>query len=356
MAKPKVPPMKKRTTTVRPRYPRRVQLVIVTIVAVLVVLALVAIQLNLRKTPKKDNDNDGTSDKPPEEGDWIITKEINIEKGDYEVKGNLNITGTGKLTMHNATLLVSCTNLQTIIIESGGELHVFKSTIDFASTPTSCELWAKPGSVLELKDSSTKLALNIDSNSSVVENNVLTGKYTGIMIESGSSTISKNIITGAQGPILPSAIYLTNATRNTISDNRISGFSSGLTLSGSSVTTIRNNTITSDQSTGQTTSAGMQFYSSKDNQISFNEIRSCDVGVDLVDNSTGNTFHHNNFVGNTKQAVDSGTNNFDDGGDGNYWSNYIGFDLNKDGKGDLPYVVSLTDRDNHPFMKPIKRP
>ena len=54
-----------------------------------------------------------------------------------------------------------------------------------------------------------------------------------------------------------------------------------------------------------------------------------------------NTFHHNNFNGNSFDVATNGTmmlNKFYN----NYWANYEGYDINKDGIGDVPYhPVSL---------------
>lgn len=49
-----------------------------------------------------------------------------------------------------------------------------------------------------------------------------------------------------------------------------------------------------------------------------------------------NTFHHNNYFGNTFDVATNGTmvlNKFYN----NYWDKYDGYDLNKDGTGDVPY-------------------
>ncbi|NOT50190.1 MAG: nitrous oxide reductase family maturation protein NosD [Chitinophagaceae bacterium] len=54
-----------------------------------------------------------------------------------------------------------------------------------------------------------------------------------------------------------------------------------------------------------------------------------------------NDFHHNNFTGNSFDVATNGTlmlNKFDN----NYWDKYEGYDINKDGIGDVPYhPVSL---------------
>lgn len=49
-----------------------------------------------------------------------------------------------------------------------------------------------------------------------------------------------------------------------------------------------------------------------------------------------NIFTHNNFLNNTFDISYSGNLN-DNKFDGNYWSDYTGYDLNKDGYGDVPY-------------------
>lgn len=49
-----------------------------------------------------------------------------------------------------------------------------------------------------------------------------------------------------------------------------------------------------------------------------------------------NDFHHNNFLGNSFDVGTNGTmvlNKFDN----NYWDKYEGYDINKDGTGDVPY-------------------
>lgn len=50
-----------------------------------------------------------------------------------------------------------------------------------------------------------------------------------------------------------------------------------------------------------------------------------------------NKFIHNNFIGNTFDVSYSGGNTTDNRFDYNYWSEYAGYDLNKDGTGDVPF-------------------
>jgi nitrous oxidase accessory protein len=64
-------------------------------------------------------------------------------------------------------------------------------------------------------------------------------------------------------------------------------------------------------------------------------------GVKLQASCDGNTFYHNNFTNNTFDISTNGTlvlNTIN----GNYWDKYTGYDLNRDGTGDVPfYPVNL---------------
>jgi nitrous oxidase accessory protein len=56
----------------------------------------------------------------------------------------------------------------------------------------------------------------------------------------------------------------------------------------------------------------------------------------LMANSMGNFFNENNFVTNSFDVSTNSRQNFNTF-DRNYWSNYSGYDLNKDGFGDVPF-------------------
>jgi parallel beta-helix repeat protein len=68
-----------------------------------------------------------------------------------------------------------------------------------------------------------------------------------------------------------------------------------------------------------------------------------------------NIIHHNNIIHNDKQVEDnSAGNQYDDGSEGTYWSDYDGKDADKDGIGDTPYVIYGTagEQDDYPLMSP----
>jgi nitrous oxidase accessory protein len=73
--------------------------------------------------------------------------------------------------------------------------------------------------------------------------------------------------------------------------------------------------------------------------------------INMLADCIDNRFTQNNFLGNTFDISTNGSpeqNSFD----ANYWDKYSGYDLNKDGKGDIPfYPVSLYSKviDNIPY-------
>jgi parallel beta-helix repeat protein len=161
-------------------------------------------------------------------------------------------------------------------------------------------------------------------NNAIIGNNITdVGHETsanGIWITLGASdtTISGNNITGNYVGIY---VYMSGGT--IISENCIAANGHGIWISGSSNHIIRNN-------------------------ITNNNVG---VSVDVEDN----IIHHNNFVNNTVQAKanegSSPVNSWDNGAEGNYWSNYNGTDSNGDGIGDTPYIIDENNRDNYPLME-----
>jgi nitrous oxidase accessory protein NosD len=66
------------------------------------------------------------------------------------------------------------------------------------------------------------------------------------------------------------------------------------------------------------------------------------------------TIFHNNFIENAHKPCGKPWWCFwDNGTEGNFWSDYSGTDTNGDGIGDTPYNISGQASDNHPLMEPL---
>jgi parallel beta-helix repeat protein len=193
-----------------------------------------------------------------------------------------------------------------------------------------------------------------DSDNNVVKNNDMSdGNTLGMALNDGSDY---NLITEntAENNLL-GGIYVyfgayNTVSRNVIRKNLASGHD-GVRVYVSISTTIQYNEI-SDVYRGLLV---LWNPAGTSNLFTENTIKNCYKGMQLSFNSYTNEIHHNNFLHNKIQVQDHGIGNmFDDGSEGNFWSDYNGKDADKDGIGDTPYLIdgAAGSLDNCPLMKP----
>lgn len=115
---------------------------------------------------------------------------------------------------------------------------------------------------------------------------------------------------------------------NTFEENK-GGASYGLLLKEISDGNISRNTFM--KNTIGVLAEGANRLNFEENQFTMNG-----TAIDMKGNSLGNHIEHNNFLANTFEIVTNSNHNINTY-DSNYWSTYSGFDLNRDGIGDLPY-------------------
>jgi parallel beta-helix repeat protein len=146
-------------------------------------------------------------------------------------------------------------------------------------------------------------------------------------------------------------VALVNCSGITVRNLTLSGNGQGVLLASTTDSVITQNSITGNIH-------GVFMCGSSNNTVSCNNItRNVANGVYLY-YSQDNTFFHNNFVDNTTPVYDVGepTNNWDNGTEGNHWSNYNGTDNDGNGVGDTPYVIDKNNQDNYPIMEPAEIP
>ncbi len=183
-----------------------------------------------------------------------------------------------------------------------------------------------------------------DSHENTIKENFLQNNgYDGLVMEDcNDNTIKENraVNSGEDG------IWIITSSGNLIKENYASDGMWGIFLTECGGNTIVENTVMKNSRTG------IHLYGiSYDNVVHKNIIKKNWQGVVCDTGTYDNTVHHNNFFHNDIQARDEGIGNmWDDGSEGNYWSDYKGRDLNKDGVGDtdLPH----TGVDWCPMMKP----
>jgi nitrous oxidase accessory protein len=97
-------------------------------------------------------------------------------------------------------------------------------------------------------------------------------------------------------------------------------------------------------------------YNTNKNDIYGNRFEGCAIGVHFTAGSERNRIWGNSFTGNRNQVKYVGTRHIEwsKDGHGNYWSDNLAFDMNGDGKADLPYRPNgLVDQIvwRHPLAK-----
>jgi parallel beta-helix repeat protein len=224
-------------------------------------------------------------------------------------------------------------------------------------------------------------AMNIALHNTITPSNKINGKSTYCIANQTDSVISPATFLDI------GYLAIVNSTRITIKDLTITDDPTfTLTLINTTNSTITNNTITNTwralylhQSDNNSIVGnclannryGIFLLDSSNNVIAENIIQNNKYGISLSGaNSVGTpseTVYHNNFVNNEehvspykRELYDIWTprppeSYWDNGREGNFWSNYNGTDTNGDGIGETVYLASnyhnITDR--YPLMKPV---
>jgi parallel beta-helix repeat protein len=82
-----------------------------------------------------------------------------------------------------------------------------------------------------------------------------------------------------------------------------------------------------------------------------NTLSSNRFGGMYIVKSNNHSIFHNNFVQTGPQVYSlNSRNSWDNGLEGNYWSNYVGVDADHDGIGDTPFSIDVNNTDQYPLM------
>jgi nitrous oxidase accessory protein len=186
----------------------------------------------------------------------------------------------------------------------------------------------------------------------LVENNSIQGHRDGIYFEFVTqSTIQKNVSEkniryGLHFMFSPDNSYLSNVfrnngagvavmyTKNVRMENNVFEKNWGASAYGILLKDISNSYIKNNKFIQNTVAIHME--GSSRIEIEKNIFKENGWAIKVQASCDDNTFHHNNFYGNSFDVATNGTmmlNKFYN----NHWDKYDGYDMNKDGIGDVPY-------------------
>lgn len=196
-----------------------------------------------------------------------------------------------------------------------------------------------------------------DSHDNVIEDNIISEARDGLYIQSCSGNeIRRNRVSD-----LRYGLHYMSSHRNVFEDNYFSNNVAGAAIMYSNQIEFRRNAFVHNRGFS---SFGILFQDCEDllaeeNFIIDNEtgvfmealrkttfrrnvIAENDLAIQMFSNSEANVFTENNFIGNLSPLWligKSTTTRWSDGGRGNFWSNYDGYDLDGDGTGDVRHKV-----------------
>jgi len=198
----------------------------------------------------------------------------------------------------------------------------------------------------------TNAGINLHySHDNTISGNDVTNNWRGIDLRgSSNNTLSGNTVTDNEegisaGGALVNSVYV-RSMNNTILGNNIVNNTNGVAITGVLFTTISRNHI------AENSQYGITLDGASNNTISANDITNNNLGIFYDGDCNDNTAYHNNFIDNTKQVEVSlgDVDAWDDGVEGNYWSNYTGVDSNHDGIGESWHEISENNTDHYPLM------
>jgi len=181
------------------------------------------------------------------------------------------------------------------------------------------------------------------TNDSRIENVTVSGNMQGVDITlcSNIRVCSCSITNNDNGGIYANCSLMCSISGNEIKANG----DYGARIDYSSNVSISRNNIT------KTRGDGIMIAYGGNNSISENTIAENFNGVRMF-SAYDNKFYHNNFIQNRPQVelYDPSSCIWDNGLEGNYWSDYDGIDSNQDGIGDTSHILNADNTDHFPLM------
>lgn len=222
---------------------------------------------------------------------------------------------------------------------------------------------ANQGDIIRVASGVYNENLVVNKNVSLIgenpSNTIIDGSGTGrdvVVVASGTNNTRIEGFTIQKGDsfIESSSLVILYSWGHTIINNIIRQSDYGLEMLGCNDSKIINNLIINNAV------AGIHLRdSSNRNSVLGNNIEKNSIGVWIADDaSRNNMFLHNNFIDNPNDQarIRSGANFWDNGAEGNYWSDYKGQDLNGDGIGEtsncaINSCIPVHSLDWHPLIE-----
>ena len=224
----------------------------------------------------------------------------------------------------------------------GGSFSDFNNTIDVSNTVDGKPIRYVRGVENEIFDNQTNMGVLylINCFNVTVRNLNLTKNGHGVFCYNVTNSRIENVTVFKNNY----GIYLQDSSGNVIENNRCFANWVGICLQDANYNVVESNTVGNGEK-------GISLYEADSNYLKGNTILNNVYGI-RFSGSHLNEIFHNNLIENTEQAslYFSYQNTWDNGFEGNFWSDYVGSDVNRDGIGDIPQIINDNNQDSYPLL------
>jgi hypothetical protein len=291
---------------------------------------------------------------------WGYSTPLKIEANDVKLVGlTIDTPACDSISITGERTKIIGNNVTTGIVGNGNEIQIKDNTILGGISVKGFNQIIFQNTIIG--------GIVIGGNYTRIEGNNISKSDPLIDIVSSFNIVCGNTVTSSGGA---SCIKIElGVTSNIIAKNIIIGSGNGIHVQwGDNSTFFANRVIGCGYGINVDRGSNNLFYA---NYVANNQI-GARMGIDQSSisrqggpNAFQNILYHNNFVDNDVHAIDwnwLGTNYWDNGKEGNYWSDYKGTDNNEDGIGDVSYALNETvsfygsitqSTDLYPLMAPI---
>ncbi|MDH5481671.1 MAG: right-handed parallel beta-helix repeat-containing protein [Candidatus Bathyarchaeota archaeon] len=229
----------------------------------------------------------------------------------------------------------------------GGSFSDFNNTIDVGNTVDGKPVQYLIGVENEIFENRTNIGVLylINCINVTVRNLNLTRNGHGVFCFNVTNSKIENV-TALESSY---GIYLQDSSGNIVYNNVCLKNWVGICLQDSDYNIVEGNIVGDGEK-------GISLYEADNNNLEGNTILYSLYGIRLY-SSHSNEIFHNNLIENAIQAdlIASYSNVWDNGLEGNYWSNGANSDANKDGLGDLPQTIDDYNHDRYPLLSIFKK-
>ena len=269
---------------------------------------------------------------PPWIEAWFFTypsyydSPIKITANNVKISGfTITSDGSAVFVTGNRTQIIGNIIKTGLNIESGSHQTIAENTLT-----NGIDFYGSYSNITSNMITESNQGIKVGGFSNVVYGNSVTGvsKIPGISLHGDGNIIANNTVTDCQSGLV---CVLNNAgSNNFVYSNKLISNVYGFQVDGGN-----NNT----------------FYA---NDLINNSIGARIGSSEILGKTT--ILYHNNFVDSIQQVSTSPSDTagyFDNGKEGNYWSDYNGSDADSNGIGDTPYVIDANRSDRYPLMVPF---